>query len=60
MPTFTCVANRAATLTNLGCSAGAVNLRVAVTGGGLTALPGSPITMSGISSNQNAFWAALT
>jgi hypothetical protein len=61
MPTFTCATNRSpASLANLGCSAGAVNLRVAVTGSGLTALPGSPITMSGISSNQNAFWAALT
>jgi hypothetical protein len=60
MPTFTCAANRLNTLTNLGCTAGAVNLRAATTGSGLAALPASPVTMSGISSNQNAFWAALT
>jgi parallel beta-helix repeat protein len=60
MPTFTCATNRLNTLANLGCTAGAVNLRVATTGSGLSALPSSPITMSGISSNQNAFWAALT
>jgi hypothetical protein len=60
MPTFTCATNRLNTLTNLGCTAGAVNLRAATTGSGLTALPASPITMSGLASNQNAFWAALT
>jgi parallel beta-helix repeat protein len=60
MPTFTCATNRLNTLTNLGCTAGAVNLRAATTGSGLAALPASPVTMSGISSNQNSFWAALT
>jgi hypothetical protein len=60
MPTFTCATNRLNTLTNFGCTAGAVTLRAATTGSGLTALPSSPITMSGISSNQNSFWAALT
>lgn len=60
MPTFTCGTNRGASLTNLGCSAAATNLRVAVTGGGLSTLPTSPITMSTVSSNTNAFWAAFT
>jgi hypothetical protein len=60
MPTFACATNRLNTLTNFGCTAGAVNLRAGTTGSGLTVLPASPITMSGISSNQNAFWAALS
>ena len=60
MPTFTACTDRLNTLTNLGCTAAAVNLRVASTGSGLSALPSSPITMSGISSNQNCLWAALT
>jgi hypothetical protein len=61
MPTFTAGSSRAAALTNLGCTAAAVNLRAATTGSGLTSLSGlSPITMSGISSNQNCLWAAFT
>jgi parallel beta-helix repeat protein len=60
MPTFICGTNRLNTLTNLGCSTGAVNLRVATIGSGLTALPVSPITMSSLASNQNSFWTAIT
>jgi hypothetical protein len=59
MPTFTSGTVRAASLTNVGCTAAAGNLRGATSGSGLSALPAS-ISMAGISSNQNCSWAALT
>jgi hypothetical protein len=59
-PIFLSGSSRAAAIANIGCTAAALNLRAATTGSGLTALPGSPITMSGISANQNPMLVVLT
>jgi hypothetical protein len=59
MPTFSCGTSRAATMTNIGCTAGAVNLRAAFYSSSLTTLPTS-VTVSTMSSYANTLWATLT
>ena len=59
LPSFISGTSRLNTLSNIGCTAGASNLRAATYSSGLTSLPGS-VTVGSMASYVNTIWAALT
>jgi hypothetical protein len=59
LPSFISGTSRLNTLTNIGCTAGAGNLRAATFSSALSALPGS-VTTASMVSYANTIWAALT
>jgi hypothetical protein len=59
LPSFICGTARAPVLTNIGCTAGAGNLRAATFSSGLSALPGS-VTIASMVSYIGTIWVALT